>query len=94
MERWSRGRIALLGDAGYCASPLSGQGTGLALVGAYVLADALARAGGDHREGFTAYEKRMRPFVELNQALAAENPEGPAPEESVERAKNAIALDA
>ncbi|MGY0062613.1 FAD-dependent monooxygenase [Streptomyces sp. LZ34] len=93
MERWSRGRVALLGDAGYCASPLSGQGTSLALVGAYVLADALGRADGDHRAGFAAYERRMRPFVELNQALATENPGGPASEESVERAKAAISLD-
>lgn len=93
MERWSHDRVALLGDAGYCASPLSGQGTSLALVGAYVLADALGRADGDHRAAFAAYERRMRPFVELNQALATENPGGPASEESVERAKDAIALD-
>ncbi|WP_149184890.1 FAD-dependent monooxygenase [Streptomyces sp. TRM49041] len=94
MDRWSRGRVVLLGDAGYCPSPVSGQGTSLALVGAYVLAGELARAGGDHAAGFAAYEERMRPFVELNQALATENPDGPAPEESVDRAKNAIALDA
>ncbi|SOB80703.1 FAD-dependent monooxygenase [Streptomyces sp. 1331.2] len=97
MDRWSRGRVVLLGDAGYCASPLSGQGTSLALVGAHVLADALAeartRSDGDHRAAFAAYEQRLRPFVELNQALATENPGGPAAEESVERAKNAISLD-
>jgi 2-polyprenyl-6-methoxyphenol hydroxylase-like FAD-dependent oxidoreductase len=93
MERWSHGRVALLGDAGYCASPLSGQGTSLALVGAYVLADALGRADGDHRAAFDRYEARMRPFVELNQALATENPGAPASEESVERAKNASSLD-
>ncbi|MFF2145721.1 FAD-dependent monooxygenase [Kitasatospora sp. NPDC058190] len=46
LDHWSRGRIVLLGDAGYCASPLSGQGTSLALVGAYVLADALTRSAG------------------------------------------------
>ncbi|GHE12772.1 FAD-dependent monooxygenase [Streptomyces alanosinicus] len=93
MDHWWNGRTVLLGDAGYCASPLSGQGTSLALVGAYVLADALRRAGADHRAAFARYEKRMRPFVELNQALATENPDGPPCEESVERAKNAIALD-
>ncbi|CAM5561864.1 FAD-dependent monooxygenase (plasmid) [Streptomyces viridifaciens] len=93
MDRWSNGRTVLLGDAGHCASPLSGQGTSLALVGAYVLADALRRADGDHRTAFACYDKRMRPFVELNQALATENPGGPAAEASVERAKNAIALD-
>ncbi|WP_410615313.1 FAD-dependent monooxygenase [Amycolatopsis sp. lyj-109] len=90
LERWSAGRVVLVGDAGYCASALSGQGTSLALVGAYVLAQELGRAG--HDEAFAAYERRMRPFVDLNQALASENAEGPASEESVERAKNAISL--
>ncbi|MER7772695.1 FAD-dependent monooxygenase [Kitasatospora sp. NPDC096140] len=93
MDRWSQGRVVLLGDAGYCASPLSGQGTSLALVGAHVLADALDRSGGDHRTAFTSYEERLRPFVALNQDLATENPGGPAAKESVERAKNAISLD-
>lgn len=92
MDQWSRGRAVLLGDAGYCASPLSGQGTSLALVGAYVLADALARTPGDHRTSFAAYETRMGPFVEANQALATENPGGPPSEESMTRAKNAITL--
>ncbi|MEU9097366.1 FAD-dependent monooxygenase [Streptomyces sp. NPDC048361] len=89
---WSRGRVVLLGDAGYCASPLSGQGTSLALVGAYELADALGRAGGDHGPAFARYEARLRPFAALNQALATENPGGPASEASVERAKNAFTL--
>ncbi|MFJ6480875.1 FAD-dependent monooxygenase [Streptomyces sp. NPDC091682] len=93
MDRWSRGRIALLGDASYCPSPLSGQGTSLALVGAHVLADSLAQTPGDHFAAYARYEERMRPFVDLNQALATENPGGPASEESVERAKNAISLD-
>ncbi|MER5417018.1 FAD-dependent monooxygenase [Streptomyces virginiae] len=93
MDRWSRGRVVLLGDAGYCPSPLSGQGTGLALVGAHVLADSLAGSRGDHRAAYARYEERMRPFVDLNQALATENPGGPASEESVTHAKNAIALD-
>ncbi|WP_328307488.1 FAD-dependent monooxygenase [Streptomyces sp. NBC_00442] len=92
LDRWSRGRVVLLGDAGYCASPLSGQGTSVALVGAYELADALGRAGGEHGSAFARYEARLRPFVGLNQALATENPGGPASEESVGRAKNAFAL--
>ncbi|MBF9128509.1 FAD-dependent monooxygenase [Plantactinospora sp. S1510] len=93
MESWSTGRVALLGDAGYCASPLSGQGTSLALVGAYILADELGAAAGDHRAALRRYEQRMRPFVQLNQELATENPGGPAAEESIERAKNAVVLD-
>jgi 2-polyprenyl-6-methoxyphenol hydroxylase-like FAD-dependent oxidoreductase len=91
MPSWSVGRVALLGDAGYCPSPLSGQGTSLALVGAYVLADSLARADG-HEAAFTEYERRMGDFVALNQALATENPGGPASPESSERAKVAVEL--
>jgi 2-polyprenyl-6-methoxyphenol hydroxylase-like FAD-dependent oxidoreductase len=93
MDHWSRGRVALVGDAGHCPSPLSGQGTSLALVGAYVLADCLAGAQGGYRSAFARYEQRMRPFVGLNQALATENPGGPASGASVDRAKNALALD-
>ncbi|MFI8521369.1 FAD-dependent monooxygenase [Streptomyces sp. NPDC085481] len=71
MDRWSRGRVVLLGDAAHCTSPASGQGTGLALTGAYVLAGELAAAGGDHAAAFAAYEEVMRPGVELNQRFAA-----------------------
>ncbi|MFW5416277.1 FAD-dependent monooxygenase [Nocardiopsis sp. CNT-189] len=70
MDRWSRGRVVLLGDSGYCPSPLSGQGSSLALVGAYVLAGELAEAGGDHRRAFAAYEAEMRGFVQRNQKIA------------------------
>ncbi|WP_225800388.1 FAD-dependent monooxygenase [Streptomyces sp. NK15101] len=70
MDRWSKGRVVLLGDAAHCASPASGQGTGLALVGAYVLAGELARAGGDHTVAFARYERHMRPGVERNQKMA------------------------
>ncbi|WP_156055955.1 hypothetical protein [Streptosporangium roseum] len=54
MDGWSCGRIVLLGDVGYSPSPLSGNGTGLALVGAYVLAGEMARVGGGHEEAFAA----------------------------------------
>ncbi|OIJ85679.1 FAD-dependent monooxygenase [Streptomyces colonosanans] len=73
MERWSTGRTVLIGDAAYCASPASGQGTSLALVGAYVLAGELASAAGDHAAGFAAYEREMRPFVNANQDLGPAN---------------------
>ena len=65
---WSRGRVALVGDAGYCASPISGMGTSLALVGAYVLAGELA-AHPDHRDAFAAYERVLRPYVDKAQQL-------------------------
>jgi 2-polyprenyl-6-methoxyphenol hydroxylase-like FAD-dependent oxidoreductase len=69
MDRWSSGRVGLLGDAAFSSSPLSGQGTGLALVGAYLLAGELAAAGWDPEAGFAGYERRMRPFVEANQEI-------------------------
>src|SRR4051794_9281336 len=69
MDRWSSGRIGLLGDAAFSSSPLSGGGTGLALVGAYLLAGELAAAGWDPEAGFAAYEGRMRSFVEANQEI-------------------------
>ncbi|UBU14071.1 FAD-dependent monooxygenase [Nonomuraea gerenzanensis] len=71
LDRWSKGRVVLVGDAGYCASPASGQGTSLALVGAYVLAGELATGGGT--EG---YERELRPFVAANQALGPANVKG------------------
>ncbi|MBB5867130.1 2-polyprenyl-6-methoxyphenol hydroxylase-like FAD-dependent oxidoreductase [Allocatelliglobosispora scoriae] len=66
--RWSTGRIALLGDAAYAPSPITGMGTSLALVGAYVLAGQLA-AGGSHHDAFASYERIMRPYVDQAQKL-------------------------
>ena len=63
IDRWSRGRVVLVGDAAYCASPLSGMGTALALVGAYVLAGEIAR-NPDHAAAFAAYERIIRPYAE------------------------------
>ncbi|TAM72949.1 FAD-binding domain [Mycobacterium sp.] len=71
MDRWSRGRVLLVGDAAGCISLLGGEGTGLAITEAYVLAGELARAGGDHRRAFDDYEARLRPFIESKQAGAA-----------------------
>ncbi|MCF2527701.1 FAD-dependent monooxygenase [Yinghuangia soli] len=73
MDSWSSGRVVLLGDAAYCASPLSGQGTTLAIAAAYVLAGELKAADGDHIAAFAAYEEEMREYVRLNQELAYTN---------------------
>jgi 2-polyprenyl-6-methoxyphenol hydroxylase-like FAD-dependent oxidoreductase len=73
MERWSNGRVGLLGDAAFSSSPMSGQGTGLALVGAHLLAGDLAAAGWDPEVGFARYEARMRSFVEANQEIGRLN---------------------
>ncbi|MBU6268928.1 MAG: FAD-dependent monooxygenase [Sphingomonadales bacterium] len=70
MPGWTRGRVALCGDAGYCPSPFTGQGTSLAFVGAHVLARELARTPDAIAAAFSRYETRMRPFVEKNQAIA------------------------
>ncbi len=67
MSKWSQGRIALVGDAAYCVSLVAGQGSALAMTGAYVLAGELARAAGRHAEGFANYERRLRTFVETKQ---------------------------
>lgn len=72
LDSYSRGRVALVGDAGYCASPLSGMGTSLAIVGAYVLAGELHAAGGDHARAFAAYDQRMKGFVEACQQQAVD----------------------
>lgn len=95
MDAWSEGRVALVGDAAHCAAPLSGQGTSLALVGAYVLALELGRTA-DHAVAFDRYERRMRPWVEDNQALALIDRRNVDPDESTRRVdaiKNAIDLD-
>ncbi|HEX2810564.1 MAG TPA: FAD-dependent monooxygenase [Kineosporiaceae bacterium] len=79
LDRWSSGRTALIGDAGYCPTPLTGLGTSLALVGAYVLAGELAAAGGDHMVGYHRYEQIMRPYVTQAQRLPPGGVSGYAP---------------
>jgi 2-polyprenyl-6-methoxyphenol hydroxylase-like FAD-dependent oxidoreductase len=70
MPRWSSGRVVLVGDAAHAPSFLSGQGTSLALVGAYVLAGELANHA-NPADAFASYEQIVRPYVEANQALAS-----------------------
>ena len=70
MDRWSQGRAILIGDAACAVSLLAGEGTGLAMTEAYVLAHELERAKGDHRAAFENYDKRLRPFVEGKQRAA------------------------
>ncbi len=83
MSSWAKGRVALVGDAGYAPSFLSGQGSSLAVVGTYELAAALAAAGGDHRAAFPAYERSMRHFVEQNQQRAVKASGGAIPRTTV-----------
>jgi 2-polyprenyl-6-methoxyphenol hydroxylase-like FAD-dependent oxidoreductase len=72
MESWSRGRVTLAGDAGYCPGPAVGGSTSLAVVGAYVLAGELAAARGDHERAFRAYEARLMNYVRDSRAFALE----------------------
>ena len=83
LPRWSRGRVALVGDAAACPTPLTGLGTSVALVQAYVLAGELARARGDRGVDFGAafdrYERVARPYVTTAQELPPGGVNGYAP---------------
>jgi 2-polyprenyl-6-methoxyphenol hydroxylase-like FAD-dependent oxidoreductase len=71
MDRWTRGRTALLGDAAACISLLGGEGAGLAMAEAYVLAGELKCCGGDHAAAFARYEQRLMPVLKRKQKIAA-----------------------
>jgi 2-polyprenyl-6-methoxyphenol hydroxylase-like FAD-dependent oxidoreductase len=71
IDRWSRGRIALTGDAAFCVSLVAGQGSALAMTSTYVLAGELASAGGQYQQAFGNYEARLRAFIETKQKGAA-----------------------
>jgi 2-polyprenyl-6-methoxyphenol hydroxylase-like FAD-dependent oxidoreductase len=63
MPNWSRGRVALIGDAAFCVSLLAGQGSALAMISAYVLAGELAMVGGRYSEAFAGYEARLKSYI-------------------------------
>jgi len=68
LKFWSKGRVILTGDSAWCATPLSGVGTTLAVVGGYVLAGELAKTD-DYAKAFAEYERIMRPFVKEGQSF-------------------------
>jgi 2-polyprenyl-6-methoxyphenol hydroxylase-like FAD-dependent oxidoreductase len=70
MPAWTRGRVAVLGDAAACVSLLAGQGSALAMVEAYVLAAELAEARGNHAQAFARYEQSLMPFLRSKQKAA------------------------
>jgi 2-polyprenyl-6-methoxyphenol hydroxylase-like FAD-dependent oxidoreductase len=70
MDRWSKGRVILIGDAAACVSLLAGEGAGLAMAEAYVLAGELSCAGNDRQAAYRSYEERLRPYVEARQKSA------------------------
>ncbi len=69
MNRWSSGRVALIGDAGYAPSPFTGMGTSLAFIGAYVLAGEISRQPTNIPAALESYERVLRPYVESIQKL-------------------------
>jgi 2-polyprenyl-6-methoxyphenol hydroxylase-like FAD-dependent oxidoreductase len=69
LPSWSAGRVVLVGDAAWCASPASGAGAELALTGAYRLAGELAAARGAHQRAFAGYDAAMRPLVDAKQQI-------------------------
>jgi 2-polyprenyl-6-methoxyphenol hydroxylase-like FAD-dependent oxidoreductase len=70
MPSWTQGRVALVGDAGYCASPAAGVGASLAMAGAAAVAEALATHDGDFDAAFQEYNHTLRPLIEEVQATA------------------------
>ena len=70
MANWSKGRIILVGDAGYSTSLSTGQGTTVAMIGAYVLAGELATQRNDLQTALNNYDAELREYVENNQKLA------------------------
>ena len=72
MDSWTKGRVALVGDAGYCPSPAAGMGGSMAILGAAALADALGKFSGDLKAAFQEYDERFHPTVEAIQTQAVE----------------------
>jgi 2-polyprenyl-6-methoxyphenol hydroxylase-like FAD-dependent oxidoreductase len=73
MPSWSKGRIALVGDAAYCASPAAGQGASLSILGAGGIADALLKYDGNYELAFADYEQLLRPHIHKVQSMAEQN---------------------
>lgn len=69
LDRWHNGRCVLLGDTAYCPSPLTGQGTPLAIIGAYVLASRMIANPDDPQKAFEEYDRDFRPFVNKKQPI-------------------------
>src|SRR5262249_5468704 len=71
MGRWTKGRAALVGDAAACVSLMAGEGAGLAMAEAYVLAGELRTCRGDHAAAFARYQGRLMPWLKRKQRSAA-----------------------
>ena len=83
MPSWTKGRVALVGDAAACVSLMAGEGPGLAIAEAYVLAGELHASGGDFAAAFARYEQRLMPFLARKQGSAAKFASSFAPRSSL-----------
>lgn len=83
MDRWATGRTVLIGDAAACVSLLAGEGTGLAMTEAYVLAGELCDCGDDYSAAIDRYQQRMMPFLKLKQKSAAKFASSFAPKSAI-----------
>lgn len=90
--QWWRGRVALVGDAAYCGSPLSGLGTATSLVGAYVLAGELASTPDDVVGAFSRYQMGIQEYVSECQQLPPGGVKGMAPESRLMIAMRALSV--
>lgn len=93
MPSWTKGRVALVGDAAYCASPAAGMGGSLAIIGATAMADAFAESNGNYELAFEQYRKNLQPFIEEVQLNAVDMLEKLLPrteEEVIKRNKMGI----
>ncbi|MCE7982772.1 MAG: FAD-binding domain [Caldilinea sp. CFX5] len=70
LARWTTGRTALVGDAAACVSLLAGEGTGLAMAEAFVLAGELGNCEGDFSAAFARYQAHLMPFLQRKQEVA------------------------
>lgn len=73
MPSWTKGKVALVGDAAYCASPAAGMGGSLAIIGAGALADAFQKHQGNTAQAFQEYNEGFRPYIEKVQSDAVNN---------------------
>lgn len=73
MPSWSKGRVALVGDAAYCPSPAAGQGGSMAMQGGAAIADALLKHKGNYELAFMEYDNNLRPAIKKIQAIAEQN---------------------
>lgn len=74
MDSWSKGRVVLAGDAGYCPTPFTGQGSTASLLGSYILAGELTKHGDDITAGLESYDRVLRPYVDEMQKLIPGTP--------------------